>query len=54
MDKMVRISIVCGDKVTANDEGGGMRIGDGDGKFDLLWDGMPLRNQRVTISVEIR
>ena len=54
MDRMVGISIVHRDKVIAKDEGGGMGMGEGDGKSDLLRDSVVVENQRFADSVERR
>ena len=51
-DKTMGDSMVCRDKVTTKNKGGGIGIGEGDGKSDLLEDSIAAGNQRFADSVE--
>ena len=51
-DRTVRISIVYVDKATAKDKGGGIGVGKGDEKSDLLGDDVRIGNQRFSGSGE--
>ena len=44
--------MVCGDEKIAKDEGGGIGIGEGDGKLEWLGDRVVVEIQRVTDLVE--
>ena len=48
MDRTVEISIVHGEEETAKDKGGGIGIGESEGKSDLLGDGVVVGNQRFS------